>query len=271
MKKPTITNTISALALLLVLFSCSTGSSSADTSDTTEASGEFVEYNNPPAQGFNQEGSDLLATLLADKSMQAMGGRKAWDNTRYISWNFFGRRTHTWDKQTGDVRIEIPENELTILMNINSKEGKVMKAGTLMTDSLNYYLDRGYGLWVNDSYWLVMPFKLKDSGVTLKYLREDTTMTGASSDVVSLSFENVGVTPQNVYEVWVDTDSKLVTQWAYFPDSSALEPQFVTPWADYKKYGEILLAENRGKYQLTDIQVMEEVPEGTFSDFEMSK
>ena len=270
-KMTTMKNLISLFTLILFISSCSTGSSTSDSTEAVEDGGEYVEYNNPPAEGFNQEGSDLLATLLADKSMQAMGGRKAWDNTRYISWNFFGRRKHIWDKSTGDVRIEIPGNEMTILMNINSREGQVMKSGTLMTDSLDYYLDRGYGMWVNDSYWLVMPYKLKDSGVTLKYLREDTTLTGESADVVSLSFEDVGVTPQNVYEVWVDTDSKLVTQWAYYPDSSALEPQFITPWADYNKYGEIWLSGNRGKYELTDIAVMETVPDGTFTEFELNQ
>ncbi|WP_370088592.1 hypothetical protein [Ekhidna sp.] len=258
------------LLTLIILASCSTGSSSSESSDSTAVVSEFIEYNNPPAEGFNQEGSDLLATLLADKSMQAMGGRQAWDNTRFISWNFFGRRDHVWDKWTGDVRIEEPSSDLTILMNINTKEGKVMKGDTEVTDSLDFYLQRGYELWVNDSYWLVMPFKLKDSGVTLKYLREDTTLTGDRADVISLAFEDVGVTPQNVYEVWVDTDSKLVTQWAYYPDSTALEPRFITPWDDYKKYGDIMLSGDRGKYALTDIKVLEEVPEGTFDEFSIN-
>ena len=252
--------------LIVALASCSTTKSESTTE--TEAEGDFVEYNNPPADGFDQEGSDLLATLLADKSMQAMGGREAWDKTRYIGWNFFGSRDHLWDKWTGNVRIDVPAQELTILMNINTKEGKVQKNGEVLTDSADFYLQRGYGMWVNDSYWLVMPYKLKDSGVTLKYLREDTTQLGASADVLSLSFKDVGVTPQNIYEVWIDTDSKLVTQWAYFPDSSTLEPRFITPWADYKKYGEILLSSNRGQYELTNIKVFDEVEESTFTSFE---
>ncbi|MEQ9007210.1 MAG: hypothetical protein RLP12_04960 [Ekhidna sp.] len=256
---------------IFILSSCSTGSSSSESTDSTAvAGGEFVEYNNPPAEGFDQEGSDLLATLVADKTMQAMGGRKAWDNTRYIKWNFFGRRNHIWDKWTGDVRIEVPKDDLTILMNINSKEGKAMKAGEEVADSLDIYLQRGYEMWVNDAYWLVMPFKLKDSGVTLKYLREDTTKTGELSDVVSLAFEGVGVTPQNVYEVWIDADSKLVKQWAYYPDSTSLEPGFITPWTDYKKYGEILLSGNRGKNHLSNIEVLEEVPEGTFEQLQLN-
>lgn len=254
----------------IVLGACATGSGTADTttdSTSLEDGGEFIAYNNPPAEGFNQEGSDLLATLLADKTMLAMGGREAWDNTRYIKWNFFGRRIHLWDKWTGDVRIEAPQDSIIILMNINTREGQVQRGNQVITDSLDAYLKQGYGWWVNDSYWLVMPFKLKDSGVTLKYLYEDTTLTGAQADVVSLSFEEVGLTPQNVYQVWIDADTKLVTQWAYYPDSTANEPRFVTPWAAYDTVGQILLSGNRGEYELTDIMVLEEVPDGTFNKF----
>ena len=45
---------------------------------------------NPPAKGFNAAGSDAKAVAIADQVMEAMGGRKAWDATRYITWNFLG-------------------------------------------------------------------------------------------------------------------------------------------------------------------------------------
>ena len=261
------------IILPLLIFSCKTSSTNeegfADSTATADDGGVFVEYNNPPAEGFNLEGSDMIAMLLADKCMIAMGGREAWDNTRYISWNFFGRRDHLWDKSTGDVRIEDPSNGITMLMNIKDRQGQVFKNGALVSDSSDYFLQKGYEWWVNDSYWLVMPYKLKDSGVTLKYLREDTTMTGSAADVIYMSFDSVGVTPQNVYEVWVDTDSKLVTQWAYYPDSSAVEPRFVTPWADYEKYGNIMLSGDRGNYGLENIAVLEEVPNNIFENYDV--
>lgn len=261
-------NTLTLISCLVWATSCSTKSSTSETTtDTLAVESNFVAYSNPPADGFNQERSDLLATLLADKAMMAMGGREAWDSTRFIKWTFFGRRIHLWDKWTGDVRIESPANEMVFLMNIHTKKGRIQRSGTQLTDSLDFYLQKGYEAWVNDSYWLVMPYKLKDSGVTLKYLREDTTQMGVSADVVSLAFESVGVTPQNIYEVWIDTDSKLVTQWAFYPDSSSIEPMFITPWTDYKEYGGILLSGNRGDYALTEIEVLEDVPEGTFTQF----
>ncbi|HHL71578.1 MAG TPA: hypothetical protein ENJ29_03615, partial [Bacteroidetes bacterium] len=46
---------------------------------------------NPPAPGFNLADSDARAIAIADEVMQALGGRRAWDKTRYITWRFFGR------------------------------------------------------------------------------------------------------------------------------------------------------------------------------------
>lgn len=255
-----------------LFFSCARNSNSEDNSANDET-GEYIEYNNPPAEGFNQEGSDLLATLLADKVMNAMGGRKAWDETRFISWTFFGRRNHVWDKQTGDVRIEDPSRELVILMNINSQEGKVQLQGEELSnaDSLAKYLDMGNRMWINDSYWLVMPYKLKDTGVTLYYLGEDTTLAGTKADVIKMTFEDVGVTPENFYDIWIDFDSKLVTQWAYYRNSESSEPDFVDPWLDYKQYGNILLSGDRGgSRQLTNISVDTTVPDGTFTSFALT-
>ena len=43
-----------------------------------------------------------------------------------------------------------------------------------------------------------MPFKLKNSGVTLKYLGDTTaTKDGKPADVLQLTFEGMGVTPDN--------------------------------------------------------------------------
>ncbi|MEM6643331.1 MAG: hypothetical protein AAF616_10150 [Bacteroidota bacterium] len=259
----------SLLIFGIFCYACNTTTTSEQTDFGTaeeEDGGTFVAYNNPPAEGFNTAGSDMLAMLLADKCMQAMGGREAWDATRFISWNFFGRRDHLWDKKTGDVRIEDTSNGLVVLMNINSKEGSVTRRGEPVIDSLDHFLQQGYSWWVNDSYWLVMPFKLKDSGVTLKYFGEDTTAQGEAADVIQMTFKEIGLTPQNVYEVWIDTDSKLVNQWAFYPDSTAQEPMFITPWAGYEQYGDILLAGNRGDYSLKNISVVEEVPDGIFEE-----
>ena len=93
-------------------------------------------------------------------------------------------------------------------------------------------LKDGESAWINDAYWVFMPYKLKDTGVTLKYLGKGTTQAGASADVLELTFENVGRTPENKYHVYVDDESRLVTQWDYYPQASDAEPRFQLPWLE---------------------------------------
>lgn len=225
---------------------------------------------NPPAEDFNAAASDSVAIALADKVMEAMGGRENWDDTRYLAWNFFGNRHLIWDKHTGDVRISYPNETLEIIVNINDMTGKVKKNGEDIQhpDSLQKYLTQGKNTWINDSYWLVMPYKLKDSGVTLNYLGEDMTDSDDSAYVLSLTFENVGETPQNMYHVYIDKEDFLVSQFAYFAEASQESPNFSLPWTDYKEYNGILLSGDRGERDLTDIKVMEEIPAHTFKSFE---
>ncbi len=223
---------------------------------------------NPPASGFNLAESDTSAIKIADEVMLAMGGRKAYDETRYLFWNFFGSRTLLWDKHKGDVRIESQKDDFKVVMNIHTKKGKVHMNGAELThpDSLTKYLQKGKDIWINDSYWLVMPFKLKDSGVTLKHLGEEKAENGKMADKLELRFKGVGVTPDNKYQVFVDQESKLVSQWTFYPKASDTEPRFTTPWDGYKTFGKIKLSGGRGTYQLTDIKVLEKVEDGIFEN-----
>lgn len=204
--------------------------------------------NNSPAPGFNAAGSDAKAIAIADEVMLAMGGRKAWDDTHYISWNFFGRRNLWWDKETGMCIIEWVTRPLEVTVNLHNGSGRVTLNGEYQThpDSLAKYLDIGKKAWINDSYWLFMPFKLKDSGVTLKYLGDSKTEAGEAADLLQMTFVGVGLTPDNKYHVWVDKKTRLVAQWAYFEKFSDEKPAITNPWAGYKRCGKILLSGDRG-------------------------
>ncbi|MEM8527432.1 MAG: hypothetical protein AAGG68_22515 [Bacteroidota bacterium] len=220
---------------------------------------------NPPAEGFNLEASDEEAIALADQVMEAMGGRKSWDETRYLTWNFFGSRKLFWDKQTGDVQIEMFRDSLQIYLNYkDDSKGVVYKNGTAFSeqDSIQKYVERGKSIWINDSYWLVMPFKLKDSGVTLKYKGQDTLSTGRAAEKLQMTFEEVGDTPQNKYMVYITKQDSLVKQWDFYGEANDTTMRFSTPWENYQPYGKILLSDNRGRGKLTDIAVYDELPEG---------
>jgi hypothetical protein len=246
---------------LLVLCQCA-----QRTTTTPSPALKTVVDANPAADGFNATESDAQAVRLADEVMLAQGGRTAWDATHFISWNFFGSRRLLWDKYTGQVRVEWLKKPQKVVVNINTGKGRVWLGSVEQShpDSLSKYLQQGKEAWINDAYWLVMPFKLKDSGVTLKHLGASKTDDGRDADLLQLTFANVGVTPDNKYHVWVDRERHLVTQWAYFKKYTDEKPGFVNPWTDYRTYGRILLSGGRGRGTLTEIEVLDSVPAGAF-------
>ncbi|NMM46933.1 hypothetical protein HH304_00875 [Flammeovirgaceae bacterium KN852] len=214
------------------------------------------------------EGSDQKAISIADSVMVAMGGRKAYDESRFFGFDFFGYRKIWWDKKADSAIVKLNNMGLKILVDLNSKNGRVWKDGIEMEniDSIAYYSNYGYEAWVNDTYWLVMPFKLKDSGVTLNYVREDTVNSNPA-DVLQLTFNAVGITPENKYEVYIDQTDNLVKKWSYFKKATDTIPSMTTPWDDYKEYNGLALASNRGKRGLSDIIVTNKLSETPFSEY----
>lgn len=227
-------------------------------------------YDNPAADGFNLAQSDPAAIELADSIMMAIGGRKNWDATRFISWNFFGRRNLTWDKHTGRVRIESVPDSTIYLTNVNTMEGKVQIRGQELAepDSLAKMLKRAKSIWINDSYWLVMPFKLKDSGVTLTYLGEDTLVNKSHYNVLRMTFENVGDTPQNKYDLYVGVKDNLIKYWSYYGNANQDSVSWTRPWDNYQRYGNILLSADRSDNAgPKKVKVEDALPDEVFTKF----
>ncbi|RAK70625.1 hypothetical protein [Hymenobacter edaphi] len=220
----------------------------------------------PAGKDFNQIGSDARAVALADSVMQAMGGYDAWQKTRFIGWEFFGEQYQVWDKQTNDFRWQ--KGDLVLTGNLNSRTGKAYRAGQDIseTEEGKKLLTNMYATWANNSWWLLMPFKLKDSGVKLVYKGTGNTVQGSPARVVEMTFENVGVTPNNRYELLISPRTYLVEEWAFYRNAADAAPSFRRQWSDYRPYGRILLAANRsdGKdgRRLSNIAAAQKVPAG---------
>ncbi|MFB9055509.1 hypothetical protein ACFFU9_02025 [Mariniflexile ostreae] len=215
----------------------------------------------------NAQSSTEKANAIAEKVMDAMGGKEHYNNTRFIKWDF-AKRTLYWDKWTGDVRVESPENKLVILVNINTLTGRVYENNVLVLDKEKQkkLLTQGKNWWINDSYWLVMPWKLQDPGVTLSYLKTTVLPNANKADVLQMTFESVGVTPHNKYLIYIDQEDHLVKQWAYFKNFNDVEPAFVRPWDHYQQMGSILLSFNRSDFGPTQVEVKQKMDEKIFTN-----
>lgn len=226
---------------------------------------------NPPRPGFHASESDMRAIQIADETMRAMGGRKAWDETRYVSWVFMGRRKHYWDKWTGDIRIEA--DSIVVIMNVNAKEGRVWIHGQEVEDvgRRTELVQKGYGWWINDSYWVFMPYKLKDSGVSLRYRGQRVGQDGRLADVLELTFSGVGLTPENRYEVLVDQATHLVSEWTFFRAATDTAAVFTLPWKDWRQVGKIRLCGNHGRDHDWKLAVFDSLPREVFEQPELSR
>jgi hypothetical protein len=213
---------------------------------------------------------DAKVKEIKENVLKAMGGLKNYQKTNIIKWTFFGSRNHVWDKKNEKVRIEYLKDNTVILLNLKDKTGRIAKKGReiMAADTLKTMLSEAYNAWINDSYWLVMPFKLDDPGVNLKFVGEQNTADGKAADVLEMTFTKVGVTPDNKYHIFFDKESKLVSQWSFFQTATDAKPRFTMPWKDYTQHGKIKLSGSRGERSLTSIGVYETVDPAVFNSFD---
>lgn len=199
--------------------------------------------------------ADAKAQALADRVMQALGGGDAWNKTHYLRFDFavdrggknVTRRSHTWDKWTGRYRLEATTREgepFVVLLNINTRDGRAwLKGSELSGEEARKYLEQGYAAWVNDTYWLLMPYKMKDPGVSLALDGEEKK--GALVwDKLRLTFDNVGLTPKDKYWAYVNRKTGLVDRWDYVLKGENKPPTTFT-WQNWRKYGNVMLADDR--------------------------
>ena len=196
--------------------------------------------------------SDPRAVAIADQVMVAMGGKDAWEKLPGLRWSFDvtvndtlrSSRREAWDRKTDWYRVEGKTRAgqpFCFMRSLRSDEGRAWMDGkSIEGDSLQKLLKRAKSLWINDTYWLLMPYKLRDPGVTLQYAG-DTTVAGATYDRVALSFENVGETPGDHYWVWVNRGNHRVERWDMVLQSDQPPPKSYT-WEGWEQHGGLWFA-----------------------------
>jgi len=176
--------------------------------------------------------AETSAEQLAEKTWRASGGEN-WSNVKTIDFTFTvvkdGKMVasveHHWDVPAQTDRVKWKGKDVTVnLADPGSDENS--KAA--------------FARWTNDTYWLLAPLKLKEHGVTLAD-GGAKEMDGKKCQVLHLSFGQVGLTPKDQYNLYIDPDSGLVTSWDYMPEPGKTEHM---TWTDYQKSGGLTLATN---------------------------
>ena len=86
---------------------------------------------------------------------------------------------------------------------------------SLQDDQLRKAGDNAYRRWVNDTYWLLMPIKMFDPGVTRSLHSSLVSDQHVSNNVdeVELTFDDVGLTPGDRYVVRVRRLTGEISSW----------------------------------------------------------
>ena len=232
----------------------------------------------PASETDPADASREKARVIAEEVMEAMGGWESWHATRYIRFTFFGFRTHYWDKDTGRYRVSWTDRENgqahVVLMNLNTGEGRAYTDGMEVVDAgaRNRFLERARGAWINDTYWLLMPYKLQDPGVDLAYTGEEV-VDGVVYDKLHLSFDDVGNTPGDEYWAYINRETRLMDKWVYLlqlREGQDERSRGEWKWNDWRRYGGILLSAERErmdgqKRSHEDVAVYEHVDDLVFT------
>lgn len=216
---------------------------------------------------------------IAEQMMAAMGGTDRWNHAHFVRYDFIvsaggktvADRAHLWDKMTGRYRLESKTKDgkaSVALFNAADQKGSAYVDGKKLEGAeAAKALKDAYGTFINDMYWLSMPWKWMDQGVNLKAAGQKP-LNGQTYDVVELTFGKVGLTPGDRYQAYVSPKSHLMEHWEYVLQSGN---KGSWDW-EYTTTGGVTLAKNHksadGKMTIGmgDVKVTDQADEASFTD-----
>ena len=196
---------------------------------------------------------DAKADAIGKELIAALGGQSAWEKARQLEFTFVvdregktvARFAHVWDRYTGDYRVTGTDKTgapFAVYFNVNTKQGTAFVNGKpAEPEEQQKLIQNGYGRFINDTYWLLAPWKVFDPGVHLAYDGEKPCPDSGTCDVLKLSFEDVGLTPKDIYWIWVTRDGRRMVQWQYVLNGAAEEPTTAL-WKNWQNFSGLSLS-----------------------------
>ena len=233
------------------------------------------------------ESRDPKSVEVTRAMMKAMGGEEAWNSAHFVRFDFKVKEggklvednAHLWDRKDGRYRFEHATKNgkrQVVLFKIavyeRNKEGDAYLDGKkLEGDAGRKAVDDAYASYINDSWWLCMPWKWFASGVNLKYLGPQEH-GGETADVVELTFNHVGLTPGDMYHAFVSQKSHLMDYWEYTLQS---KERGAWDW-QYGEHKGVKLASNhvssdhKATINMGDVRILDAVDDSFFADASQS-
>jgi hypothetical protein len=150
---------------------------------------------------------------------------------------------HHWDLAHGRARItwtSRDQKKYDALLDVGARSAEGTIDGVpARGDAQKELSEKAYARYINDTYWLMLPLKLFDPGTKLE-LEAPREIAGEKHEVLKLSFDGVGLTPGDVYWLFVNREANRIVRWEMLLEGSK-ERAGVT-FEDYHPVGPLVLA-----------------------------
>ena len=181
----------------------------------------YFKYNEDLPTGIQNEQADLLAS----KMLKPLN-YDAYKATNYIEWTFNKRHHYKWQKNKNTCEVFWKNHKVELHLNnleqstsyTNNERVSDSDAKELITKAFNYFN--------NDSFWLVAPYKVFDSGTTRQLVNLPNNQQG-----LLITYSSGGSTPGDSY-LWILDDNykpKAFKMWVSILPINGLEAS----WSDW--------------------------------------
>lgn len=158
----------------------------------------FIAHEPMPSERQAGPAADSLA-----RKMERALNKSAWDQTRFVSWEFLSGTRYLWDKEKMSVVVEWGARK--VLLHTPTKTGIAYLDGQLVNDDnkRQELLDKAWSQFANDSFWLCAPMKAFDPGT-----RREIATNKAGQEGLLVHYASGGVTPGDSYLWLLDEDGR---------------------------------------------------------------
>lgn len=174
------------------------------------------------------------AEELADEMLTALN-KTGFDSLTYVEFTFRNTNNYKWDKANNSVVVTWDEEEVYLDMNRSM-------------ESYNLLEFAAYQKFINDSFWLMAPFKVRDAGVIR------STLVVENGRGLLVTYSSGGLTPGDSY-LWIIDDKGFPVAWRLWTSNIPIGGLEFS-WSGWVNYDDVWFSTvHKGKFTSVPVDV----------------
>ena len=157
----------------------------------------YFKYNEDLPQGVQGVEADALAV----KMLNALD-YEAYKKTNYIEWTFRNKHHYKWQKNKNICSVFWKDNKVVLHLKDIEKSKVYIHDLNVKGEIEKYLIEKAINYFNNDSFWLVAPYKVFDTGTERRLVTLDN-----GKEALLITYTSGGSTPGDSYLWLLDKNS----------------------------------------------------------------